>query len=77
MLQQASTGLWLPDGVLSVPAGLDAREACKMVQLMWQVSDGNLAHQACPGMKVHSTVKVTPEMEAMMGKKEVCSSQGV
>lgn len=34
-----------------------------MVQLVWNVSNGNLANQARPRVKVHSTVKVIWETE--------------
>lgn len=80
MLQQASTGLQLIGSVLSLPTLLQAtmQEAgCKMVQMMWKVSDGNSANQARSGVKVLSTVRVTRETEAMVGKKELCLSPGV
>ena len=48
-----------------------------MVQMMWKVSDGNSANQARSGVKVLSTVRVTRETEAMVGKKELCLSPGV
>jgi hypothetical protein len=50
---------------------------CKMVQMMWKVSDGNSENQAHSGVKVLSTVRVTRETEAMVGKKELCLSPGV
>ena len=80
-LQQASAGLRWVGSVLSTAWSLlqaMMRETgCKMVQLMWKVSNGNSANLVCSGVKVHSTVRVTRETEATMGEKELYLSPGV